>query len=293
MKHGKEVIAAGDETIAAYLHNWIAYIIQKPGARTLTARILKGIQGAGKNAFTDVLSELFRGYSLPNVMDLSALTGFNSSIEGKVLVVLNEARDVGAEKYQNWDKLKGTITEPTLEIEEKYVQRHTAQNVINLIFTTNSDYPVKIETGDRRYVVLFVDGKYKGKKSDPYWKAFFEERDSADFYNQLFTFYATRDISKFDPSEIPETQAKKDIVNAGKSGLDLIIEQNFQQFKEGIPCQEALNLQPPEYKTQKAFQLALAGKCDRKQVRYNGSRIYKYILKPEFAKFYEKDGYEE
>jgi hypothetical protein len=151
---------------------------------------------------------------------------------------------------------------------------------------------VKIEKGDRRYVVLFVNGKYKGKKTDPYWSNLFKEADQADFYDQLFTFYMNRDISKFDPSDIPETQAKNDLVDAGKSPIDVLIEKHYKKFTEGINVSDALDMRPPEYKTKRSFALALAGKCDKKRVREGQQLPWKYFLKPEFAKFYQPDSEE-
>ncbi|KAH7814946.1 putative Poxvirus D5 protein [Monocercomonoides exilis] len=151
----REVIADSNNDVYEYVINWIANIVQHPGIKNETALILKGIQGIGKNRFTDVISELFAGYSSRNVTEVGELTGnFNSVVESKMLIVLNELKNCGDDRLANFNALKSVITENIIRINEKNQPRRTAENVANFIFVTNHSFPVKIETGDRRYVVL-------------------------------------------------------------------------------------------------------------------------------------------
>jgi hypothetical protein len=90
----RDVIASNDMISYEYVLNWIAYIIQHPGIKTRTALILKGLERIGKNRFTDVICEMLSGYSESNVTDMSEMTGnFNSVVENKMLIVLNEVRN--------------------------------------------------------------------------------------------------------------------------------------------------------------------------------------------------------
>ncbi|KAH7820931.1 putative Poxvirus D5 protein [Monocercomonoides exilis] len=57
----REEIADSNDELFEYVLNWIANIVQHPGIKNETALVLKGLQGIGKNRFTDVLSELFAG----------------------------------------------------------------------------------------------------------------------------------------------------------------------------------------------------------------------------------------
>ena len=75
--------------------------------KTETALILKGLQGVGKNTFTDVLCEMMSGYSVSNITEISELTGnFNSVIESKMLLVLNELKNAGEDRLANFNALE-------------------------------------------------------------------------------------------------------------------------------------------------------------------------------------------
>ena len=86
----KEIICSDDNELFTYVIGWIATMIQNPGVKNETALILKGLQGVGKNRFTDILCELLAGYSERNINDIEELTGnFNSNVENKMLLILN------------------------------------------------------------------------------------------------------------------------------------------------------------------------------------------------------------
>jgi hypothetical protein len=142
----RDVIASNDPVSYEYVLNWIAYIIQHPGIKTRTALILKGLQQIGNYRFTDVVCEMLSGYCESNVTDISEMTGnFNSVVENKMLIVLNEVRNAGDNKLANWDSMKSIITDTTIRINEKNEPRRTSENVANLIFVTNNPHPVNIE----------------------------------------------------------------------------------------------------------------------------------------------------
>jgi stage III sporulation protein SpoIIIAA len=86
-----EIISNRDAQTAQQILGWIASIIQNVGKKSGVALLLIGDEGVGKNFFTDILSVLFKGYSLPNITDLTHVVGhFNEIIRGKVLIVINE-----------------------------------------------------------------------------------------------------------------------------------------------------------------------------------------------------------
>ncbi|KAA6362582.1 MAG: hypothetical protein EZS28_041891, partial [Streblomastix strix] len=83
----KNGIAVGNEVIYDYLLKWIAWIIQNPAQHTMVSIIIRGIQGCGKNTFTNVIAEFLDGYLQSNLVDVKELTGkySKSAIEGMVL----------------------------------------------------------------------------------------------------------------------------------------------------------------------------------------------------------------
>ena len=281
----KEVICNNDNEAFTYVIGWIASIIQKPGVKTETALVLKGLQGVGKNRFTDIISELLAGYSERNINEIEELTGnFNSIVENKMLLVLNEMKNNGEDRMVNFNSLKSKITDNTIRINEKFQPRHTAENVANFIFCTNNAFPVKIEAGDRRYVVLQVSGKYKGQFN--YFKSLMDSC-TKEFYDNLLTFFMNYDLSTFNVREIPMTEAKEDIINASKSPIDQFICDHYNELVKGMICSDALVCKPADMKD-KNFQLSIKDKCERRKKGPKGAQKWCYILKDECKGLYKQ-----
>ena len=280
-----EVIADNNEEIYNYLLNWISYIIQNPGKKTETAIVLKGLQGIGKNTFTDILCELLSGYSENNINQIGELTGnFNSVVESKMLLILNELKNAGEDRLANFDTLKSIVTDKTIRINEKNQPRRTSENVSNLIFVTNNSYPVKIESGDRRYVVLACNGKYKNNHE--YWNNIYNNLNE-EFYNNLLTYFIKRDINNFNPRIIPMTEAKQDLIEASRNPVDIWICNNYNNLCEGMLCADAILLKPYDIK-ERTFTLYLKDKCIRKQLRRDGKKPYYYFLRDECKEIYQQ-----
>ena len=280
-----EVICDNHEESYKYVLGWIATMLQNPGVKNETALILKGLQGIGKNRFTDVLCELTAGYSEKNITDIQELTGnFNSVVENKMLLILNELRNFGEDRMVNFNSLKSIITDNTIRINEKNQPRRTAENVGNFIFVSNNSYPVKIELGDRRYVVLQCTGKYKGQFE------FFKQLVNSftkEFYDNLLTYFMKYDLSTFNVREIPMTEAKEDLIEASRNPLDVWICEHYDDLCAGMLCSDALNCKPVEMK-ERAFQLQIKDKCDRKQKQVECVRKWFYILKEECKSIYKQ-----
>jgi hypothetical protein len=283
-KHLFDVIADGDEAKYQYINKWIGYIAQNAGSTT-AGLILKGIQGAGKNAFTDTLAKLFRGFSNGDITDMEDLLKFNSGIENKVLIVLNEARNAGDNHWANYDKLKAYVVAPTIDISEKYIKKRTVPNVLNVIFTTNNDYRLKIESGDRRYFVLTVNGRYKRDKA--YFNAFWKACSGDVFFDNLLTYYLGVETSFDEVRDPPMTEEKQDIIDAGRSHVDRFITEHYTEFVEGWRCDQVMAERPPECTSPKAFKLAILGKCKQVRRRVGTARFRVYVLKNEWLDYYK------
>lgn len=295
----KEGIANDDENVYNYLLNWISYVLQNPGMKTMVSIVLKGTQGAGKNTFTDILAALMAGYSQANVTKLEDLTGsYNKVLENCMFMVLNEMKSMKDSYVQNIDALKSIITDPTYRINEKFEPMRTVENVCNFIFISNNSKPLIVPPNDRRYLVLNVSDKFKGQKflCDLHYN---EERNPDEyhyFYDNLLTFFLKRDISGFDPTDIPMTDAKRDLMEASRTPTEDWIVQYHNKLVEGMTLEDIKS----EYKkffgysedVQKGFknfQLQLKDKCikgGRYHVKKDGQFVYLYKLTSENEKIY-------
>ena len=63
------------------------------------------------------------------------------------------------------EDLKNCITEPTITIEKKGIDRGTYRNFLNLLFNTNNQDIFDINDRDRRFVILIVSAIKKGDEN--------------------------------------------------------------------------------------------------------------------------------
>lgn len=236
LNHIREVIARGEELVYEYILNWFAFILQKPADKTEVALVITGKEGTGKNVFTNVLCKLLGRYANPNLTNISHIVGrFNGALEDKKLIVCNELSSADTNKYLNSDALKSVITDKTVNIETKGIDSRLRENVVNLILVSNHFGPVRITDDDRRYLVIETSDQ-KCKQYD-YFKSLHDSFND-DFYNTLFNFFMNRDISNFNPRDTPDTEEKRDLIEANKSSYQMFYEEYEEQFKYGWTCKD-------------------------------------------------------
>lgn len=284
LNHVKEVIAKDNDELFEYIINWYSYILQNPAGKTETVLLITGQQGTGKNIFTNVLCELMKKYSNSNITKIDSVVGkFNSSIENMKLIVCNELSSVETNKYLNHDALKAVITEKEAVINEKNMPERLIENVVNLIMVSNNFNSAKVESGDRRYVVIEVSDKYKGNFE--YFENLCKSFDN-DFYNNLFTFFMKRDISKFNLRKIPMTQEREDLIEASKSSYQLFYEEYSESFVDGWVCSNCYQAYVRFAKennfcvcASNTFGAKMREFVERKRPTIDGERVWMYFNK--------------
>ncbi|KAA6402585.1 MAG: hypothetical protein EZS28_001895 [Streblomastix strix] len=124
---------------------------------------------------------------------------------------------------------------------------------------TNNINPLKIENSDRYYVVCECNPVHRGD---------------------------LKDISQFNPRDIPMTQAKKDIIRASISPVDEVIISHFKSFRDGVTCSNVEGWKPQDMKL-KSYQLAIKSICERTQKQVDRERKFIYKMKEEMISIYE------
>ncbi|MBR6907133.1 hypothetical protein IKN40_01135 [bacterium] len=285
-------ISDNDWRVYNYILNWIAYMIQHPGSATRVAIILKGTQGAGKNTFTDIISTLLTRYAQANVTRLEELTGrFNTVLENCMFMVLNEMKTARDEYVQNIDALKSIITDPTYRIEEKFQPARVVDNVCNFIFISNHSKPIIIPPNDRRYLVVRVSETIKLYNNQ--LLVDLHHKDS-NFYDNLLTFFLHRDISKFDPTDIPITEDKRDLIIASRTNFDEWIVRNYDELVKGVNATRLKQLFMTSILVNKMqwsnFSNQIKDKCVKRGrfgIKVDGKTIYVHKLTEENTRIYK------
>lgn len=275
----REVIADNDDNVYDYVINWVSFILQHPGVKTETAIVLKGSQGTGKNTFTNVICELMSGYSCKNITDMQAITGqFNTIIENKMMLVLNEVKNAGDDRMANFDTLKSVLSDDSIVINAKGLDHRDADNVANIIMCTNNDYPVKVELTDRRYCILRVNGDHVGDFK------YFERLHSLftnEFYDHLLSYFIHHDIKGFNTRNIPETEARHALRDVNITSFDEWIFEHADELAKGMTRNQILEIKPHDI-NERQFYLKLSTKTKKVQRRDKGDRYFIYTLTNEW-----------
>lgn len=139
---------------ALYFINWLAAVFQRK-QRTQSAWVLHGTQGTGKGLIVNhILRPLFGIDTVTQQLYALLNTNFNAYMEGKLFVVFDEAdlsRTVDQVGIRS--KLYDWISEPIISVNGKGVNERDVPNTANILLLSNSQRPIMIEQGDRRFNV--------------------------------------------------------------------------------------------------------------------------------------------
>ena len=296
----KEVICRNKKILYNYVIGWISNIMQNIGFKNEVAIVLRGLQGTGKNTFTNTLCEMMSGYSESNITDIDELSGtFNSVVESKMLLVLNELQDTNGKPVDGSGRLKSMLTEYKFRRNEKHQARYTAQNVGNFILLTNNANPVFIEPDDRRFFVVEVNPVHK--KDRAYWSRLYaliggennNPPHNVEFYEELTRYFRTYNINQFDVTDIPMTREKRQAIKWNMQPLEMFLTVNYAAIYWGLQKKELDMLIPTYMKDRDKFKDKLEQKlhwrcireeeCAHKGIPYNRKNRSHYYF------FYDMD----
>ena len=202
LNHVKDNICQGNLEHYEYILDWMADLVQYPARRTGIAVVVRGKQGTGKSLFGKVLLKLFGQYGLHLTKSDTITSNFNSSLESKVLVLADEAFWAGDKDITG--TLKAMITEDSIRIERKGMDAQMQPNYLHLIITSNNQYVVPAEIGERRFFVLECGNG--SMQNHMYFLTLMEELDNGG-YEALLHFLQNRDISQKNIKKMPDSAA--------------------------------------------------------------------------------------
>lgn len=307
--HMKNIISNNSEEVYNYIFSWISFIIQNPGRKTKTCILINGSPGSGKSIFLEIISKIFGEYCIPSCTSLNAITGeFNGILENKMLVICNElCSEEEGKKFVNIDILKELITGEDIVINEKNKPRRVASQVANFMFSSNYKSSIPIPENDRRFVILKTNDKYTIKdeekidikkhktkqiESNNYFSklAIMKEHDNLEI---IYNIFRSHDISSYIPSNIIDTEEKRNIINIQIDTYKSYIVDNLKTFttKTIRRCniQEHFknwcDREKRKYKIS-LFQSFIKDELEVTRTRTNGEDIKYYVIKESKKEYY-------
>lgn len=202
-QHCREVICSGNEGHYQYLRLWLADMVQNPTKRPCVALAFQSdAEGTGKGVFCVYVGGLF-GLHYRQITESEHIIGhFNAALEGLLLCNADEACWAGSPKAG--DKLRGLISEPTVNIERKGLDPVAVANYIRFIFTSNHRHIVPASTYDRRYYVLQVSPHRVGDRA--YFTALLAEMENGGREALLHELQQI-DLKGVELRDVPQTEA--------------------------------------------------------------------------------------
>ena len=239
-----------DEREQKILLDWMAYVIQNPGKRVNWALLLQGAQGVGKSYFGNVM-QMILGELVRN-LEPTAISGrFTGWAHGALVVVVEEIRISGANRYETLDRMKPFITNKTVQIEEKGRDHRTVPNFTSYFMLTNHKDAIPLADGDRRYCVLFsrvqseeqlfdeLGGKVGAQNH--FKKLFSETERRSDAMARFFLDYQiSEDFSA--EGRAPDTNAKQAMIDVNVSPDRMLLESAIDEHQCGVINDEIIDI---------------------------------------------------
>lgn len=156
----------GDCQQVEYLLNWLAYPLQKVGAKMTTAVVMHGhIHGAGKSFFFEEIVKPMYGEYGATYGQEDLESNYTANRSGKMFGIFEEVY-TNQQKYNKTGSQKHMITGKTMRVERKFQDAYEEANHMNCVFLSNESQPFKIEENDRRYFVVWPEKKLDKKLRD-------------------------------------------------------------------------------------------------------------------------------
>ena len=151
---------------------WIATLIARPDIKMLYGMLMVSeTQGVGKTTLGEkVLAPLvgIRNCSYPAEHDIVD-SQFNDWASHKRLAIVSEI--YAGHSSKAYDKLKAIITDKSVSVNKKFINKYDIDNWIHILASSNSMRALKISADDRRW---FVPKVTETKRDSDFWERFNE-----------------------------------------------------------------------------------------------------------------------
>jgi len=156
-EHCLENICGNDPEIFKWVFTFMAHIFQKPEEKPEVSLVLRGEKGTGKTIISEILGHLIGSHAVILTDKNHVLGHFNSIMEDKLLVTLDEAFWSGDKQIEG--SLKGIITGRERVITHKGAEGYKADVFDRIIIIGNERWMVPSSGFERRFTVLDVGDK--------------------------------------------------------------------------------------------------------------------------------------
>lgn len=222
----------GDE--ADLLMSWMAWVVQHPEARINWCPVLQGIPGCGKTMIGQALAAAVGRHYVAEIGPSAFGDSFNTFMEGKLLVLGEEIRVSGQNRFAVLDSLKTLLTNDYIDVRGMHKARRTILNTASYMVFTNHDDAIPLDHQERRWAVFSARIETREEIAEAGMdQAYFGElKDSIDkSHEAIRAWLLSLDIQAFDPkNRAPETKGAAMMI---EYATDSLYEQVFEELISG------------------------------------------------------------
>lgn len=205
-----EYLCSGDpngSTVYEWVLKWMAYPLQKPGAKMASAIIMHGPQGTGKSTVFQTLAKIYGDYA--TVLNQRGLEDkFNSDWSDSKLFILAEEVVTRAEMWHIKNELKELVTGEWIRINPKNIAAYRQRNQVNIAYLSNENQPLPLDNDDRRHLVIYTPPQL----GEAYYDEVNLELENGGVA-ALYHYLLHLDLIDFHPKKRPPmTEAKKSLI---------------------------------------------------------------------------------
>lgn len=134
--------------------DYFASLVQTPGKKIRWAILIQSVEGAGKTYLAEAAKAVLGGEHVKIISGDSIKSGYNEWSFGHQVVVLEEVRVAGTNKYEVMNALKPLITNDFVSVNQKFRDTREVRNISNYLLFSNHHDALALQPGDRRYFVV-------------------------------------------------------------------------------------------------------------------------------------------
>lgn len=137
------------------LLNYLKWIVQNKGAKCMWWPFIQGIQGNGKSLINSVVEYCIGNRYTQKPTPANMDSNFNASLYGCLFLALEDVK-IADDYGHMWETIKPMITQDSLEIEFKGVDKVTREICFNGIMNSNHKAGIRRTPAERRIASFFT-----------------------------------------------------------------------------------------------------------------------------------------
>ena len=206
-----------------WLLNWLAYPIQRPGAKLHSYPLIFGAPGTGKDRLFAPIYRIY-GDNAVKIDSKALISNFNSVYAERQFVQADELKSQHFTADSVNQIIKSIVTDEWVTVNRKNQEEYVVPNVRNFCITSNYIESVKLDEDDRRATVIHWSWEAAGgvdyRGDSDYWTKYSTWVDNGGAA-AVFDYLLARDLSKFTPESWAfNTEEKAEVISAGRTGLE-------------------------------------------------------------------------